>query len=350
MKIFYCGVAHEAYNINRGYSFEYNNFYLSLKRYPSAEVRHFPFDDILKIGKSRWNQSLLDSVVKEKPDLVFFFMYSEELDPVILKKIKSLTTTIAWFADDYWRFFNYSKYWPPYFTWVITTYSRAVNWYKRDGFSNIILSEWACNDEIYKPVPNLEKNIDVSFVGQFKPPRAKIIHILGKVGIKVEAFGYKWSNGKVSQEEMISIFSRSKINLNLNSRPSLLSPKVFARIFLKKSINKIKLDPHFINNLKAYWHFQIPHTHARPFELSGCGGFVLSGRSEDITDYYREDREMVFFSSPTELFDKIKYYLSHEEEREKIAEAGYKRTKTEHTYHHRFEAIFKKVGLFSTRL
>jgi len=44
---------------------------------------------------------------------------------------------------------------------------------------------------------------------------------------------------------------------------------------------------------------------------------------------------------------KIRYYLEHDEEREKIAMAGYQRTLGEHTYEKRFEQIFKTIGLIS---
>ncbi|MHB1830560.1 MAG: glycosyltransferase family protein [Candidatus Micrarchaeaceae archaeon] len=41
----------------------------------------------------------------------------------------------------------------------------------------------------------------------------------------------------------------------------------------------------------------------------------------------------------------IEYYLDEEKERDRIADASYKRTIKEHTYEKRFKYIFKCVGL-----
>lgn len=344
MKVIYTGVRCENYNPARRHSFEYTNFYLTLKAMAGAEVVEAPFDRILEIGRKKWNEELLEIVKREKPDLLFAFMYTDELEFETLKEIKSLTASIAWFADDYWRFWNYSKHYSPYYTWIVTTYSKAAEWYKKAGFDNVLLSQWACDTNFYKPI-DIEKDIDVSFVGQYKPPRAKVIKALEKAGIKVVAYGFGWPNGKISQEDMIKLFSRSKINLNLNVRPGLLNPKVIARIFLKASINKIKPDFHFLDNFRTYLHFPILHTHARPFELAGCKAFVISGFSEDIPAAYKENEEMAFYYSIQDLIDKIRYYLAHDEERERIAKAGYERTLRDHTYQKRFESIFTKVGL-----
>jgi len=345
LKIVYAGLQRENYNPNRGWSFEYQNFYLTLKNMPGVDVVEYPFDVIPEIGKVKFNEGLLEFVKKEKPDILFAFMYTDELIPRTLLQIKAFghTKTVAWFADDYWRFWNYSRHWPTYFDHVVTTYSRAVDWYREAGFANILLSQWACNTSMYQPV-EVAKDIDVSFVGQRKSGRVRAVRALKSAGIKVECFGFGWPNGKISPEEMLSVFGRSKISLNITDRKSLLDPSSIARLFLKKSTNHIVPDFHFRDNLKAYRHLSIPHTHARPFELAGFNSFVISGRSEDIGKYYEENKEMVFYDDVADLGKKIKYYIAHDAERDKIARAGYARTKKDHTYDKRFREIFNKVG------
>jgi spore maturation protein CgeB len=344
MKIIYSGVKNDLYDTKRGVSFEFVNFYLTLGNMKNTTVIEYPFDKILDVGKKKFNQELIDVVLQEKPDLFFAFMYTDELDPLVLTEIKKKTTSIAWFADDYWRFFNYSRHWPPYFSKIITTYSGAVDWYKKAGYDNVILSQWACNASVYKPV-NIGKDIDVSFVGQKKSGRVRVIDALRSAGINVQCFGFGWPNGKVSNEEMLKIFGRSKICLNLTDRKRLWDPSVIGRIFFRKSINKIVPDWHLADNFGAYLHFATPHTHARPFELAGCRAFVISGWSEDIGKFYKENEEMVFYKDTDDLIRKIKHYLPLQEEREKIAKAGYERTMKEHTYEKRFLDIFKELGL-----
>lgn len=63
----------------------------------------------------------------------------------------------------------------------------------------------------------------------------------------------------------------------------------------------------------------------RTFEAPACKAFVLSERSLEIEDFFKEDEEIVYFSSPLELQDKARYYLKHHQERERIARSGYKR-------------------------
>lgn len=346
MKVLYVGMQKENYDSKNRDSFEYINFFLTLKAMPEVEVIEHPFDRIIEIGKKKWNEELLEISKKEKPNLLFIFMYTDEIDPATLIKIKNTAAvkSLAWFADDYWRFWNYSKRWPPYFSYVITTYSKAVDWYKKAGFENVLLSQWACNETEYQPVV-VAKDIDVSFVGQYKSGRAKVIDALRRAGIDIQCFGYGWPGGKISHEEMLKIFGRSKICLNLTDRKSISDLSVIARLFLKKSANRLILDFHFWNNLQAYLHFPIIHTHARPFELAGCRAFSISGRSEDIGKYYEENKEMVFYNDVADLTSKIKYYLAHDVEREEIARAGYERTIREHTYQVRFLEIFKKIGL-----
>jgi len=361
MKLLYAGVRFENYDPNRRHSFEYQNFWRTFATMPGVMAIEHPFDRILEIGNGRataaarkqYNEELWAIVQREKPDVFFAFMYTDELDPATLLRIKNetATKTVAWFADDYWRFFNYSKQWPPYFTRIVTTYSKAVDWYRAAGCSNVVTSQWACNASDFKPALTSEgrpipKDIDVSFVGQKKSGRVAIIDELRRVGVSVECFGFGWPNGKLSGDDMLKVFSRSKICLNLTDRKSVWDPSILGRIVAKKSVNRVVSDVwHIVDNLRAWRHFPILHTHARPFELAGCGAFVISGWSEDIGAYYTADKEMVFYRTSDELAEKIKFYLAHDAEREAIAHAGYQRTIKEHTYEARFRKLFAELGL-----
>ena len=347
LKIVYAGIRNENYVPERSPSFEYTNFYETLHGMPGTEVIEYPYDTILQVGRKRWNQELLSLAKKEKPDMLFAFMYTDEFEPAALDALKEMATTVAWFADDYWRFWSYSRRWAPHFTYAVTTYPRAVEWYQKAGYKNVILSQWAHNTKLcLQPTTyNLQPahDIDVSFLGQHKRARARAVNALREAGIEVKTFGTGWPSGRVSHEEMLRIFARSKINLNLNDRPGLWEPASLARIFLKKSINRLVPDLHIFQNTKAYLHIKNPHIHARPFELAGCGAFVISGWAEGMEQYYEPDREMVFYHSTKELVEKTKMYLARPEDRARIAKAGYDRTLREHTYEKRFATLFERM-------
>jgi spore maturation protein CgeB len=52
---------------------------------------------------------------------------------------------------------------------------------------------------------------------------------------------------------------------------------------------------------------------------------MLSEYSDDLNSMFQEGKEAEYFRNKEEMLEKIKYYLIHDKEREKIAEAGYKR-------------------------
>ena len=350
MKIIYAGVRAENYNPVRYPSFEYTNFYLQLKAMSGVEIIEYPYDVIVKIGKERFNKELLELVYREKPDLFFAFMYSDELNTETLDEIKKKTKSIAWFSDDQWRIHNYSRLYAPHFTWAVTTWSKAIELYAQYGIKNIIHSQWACNINKWKPIEgkSINKDIDVSFVGQRTEKRAQVVKELRKNGIDFYVRGWGWPEGKISEEEMVKTILRSKINLNINEPPSLAYWKVLARLFFKRSAGKIVSDIlHIKDNMKSMLSMgRTPQIKARPFEVLGCRAFLISGYADDMDHYYENGKEIVYYDGTIkDLAAKIRYYLAHGEEREKIAEAGYKRTLRENTYEKRFNDIFKEIGL-----
>jgi len=63
----------------------------------------------------------------------------------------------------------------------------------------------------------------------------------------------------------------------------------------------------------------------RTFEAPACAVFVLSERSPGAMQFFEEDKEAVYFSSPEELREKLRFYLNNENKRISIAKAGYQR-------------------------
>ncbi len=63
----------------------------------------------------------------------------------------------------------------------------------------------------------------------------------------------------------------------------------------------------------------------RVLDILACGGFLLTTPTDELFDYFVDGRDLVIFRSPEECCEQIKYYLSHEEERQKIAKNGTER-------------------------
>ncbi|MBD0381619.1 CgeB family protein [Paenibacillus sedimenti] len=86
---------------------------------------------------------------------------------------------------------------------------------------------------------------------------------------------------------------------------------------------------------------QIPAYSPNPrmFDIAACGTLQLTDARQQLDQFYTPGVEIDTFSSPQELIAKIQYYLSHEEERQRIALRGLSRTLKEHTYRSRLHQL-----------
>lgn len=84
----------------------------------------------------------------------------------------------------------------------------------------------------------------------------------------------------------------------------------------------------------------------RIFDILGCGGFLMTNYQPELLDWFIPDEDLVIYYSTQDLIEKAAYYLEHDEERMAIAENGYRKTVSQHTYALRlvqmFELAFKK--------
>ena len=70
----------------------------------------------------------------------------------------------------------------------------------------------------------------------------------------------------------------------------------------------------------------------RILDVPATGSLLLTDYAPDIEEYLKPDREVVVAHSPEEMRDKVRYYLAHEAERERIALAGWERVQKMETY------------------
>jgi hypothetical protein len=85
----------------------------------------------------------------------------------------------------------------------------------------------------------------------------------------------------------------------------------------------------------------------RCFEIMACGALLVLNEVPGNT--HREmgfvpGTHFVLYRSPPELFGLIDHFLTHEEERRRIAEAGYQETLARHTYVHRVRRMCEIVA------
>lgn len=360
MVIVVCCLKYEYGYPERGLSFEYYNFLDTLRKMDEGKnkIIHFAFDEIYqKYGREHMNSQLVEIVRKFDPELVFFFLYNDEFKKDVLLYLKNelKVTTFNWFADDHWRFYNFSRHWAPYFSYVSTTDSEAIKKYHKYGIYNVIKTQWGFNHFLYKKPADfdltgeIKYKYDVTFVGQKHSNRASFIKYLSTKDFSLNCWGKGWANGRLPFEEMLAVFRLSKINLNFSNASGGLKLRSLASLFLTRRIDhKLRLQPLRIlpsNFLSTFHRIAGKQIKGRVFEIVGSGGFLLTQNADNLSDYFVDGREIAVFDNKKELLDKITFYLRNDELRKEIAFNGYLRALREHTYEARFKELFKKMNL-----
>lgn len=142
---------------------------------------------------------------------------------------------------------------------------------------------------------------DVGFIGTYERERAQSIQYLVDHGIPVRVWGNGWNHLK-KYSSLLKIEGRGLYDENFSK--ALCVFKINLGFLRKKSRDQ--------------------HT-TRSTEIPACGGFLLAERTKEHQLMFEEGKEAEFFSSNEELLKKCEYYLAHEVERKKIAEAGYRK-------------------------
>lgn len=81
----------------------------------------------------------------------------------------------------------------------------------------------------------------------------------------------------------------------------------------------------------------------RIFEVAACKAFHLVDYANQLENFYKLNEEIICYRNIKEIRRLCEYYLSHDEERNNIAERAYKRAWAEHTYDHRIGRLLDIV-------
>jgi spore maturation protein CgeB len=330
MHILHIAMRHEYGDPSRGLSFEETNFRSSLEGM-GHRLTVFDFmERIRRDGTVRMRADLVTLVAETKPDLAFFFLFTDQLDTETIEAVgrDGGCPTVNWFADDHWRFEDFTRHMAPAFDLAVTTDPDSLPKYRMLADTRVHLSQWACNRYAYGRVTTELKH-DVTFVGQPHGDRRQTVANLGDAGLPVECWGFGWPSGPLEHPEMVDVFASSRVNLNLSNSSEV--PGLKARLRRLLHFNPPAPRP--------------PQIKGRNFEVPGCGGFLLTERVPHLERYFDLDREVGVFDGADDLADRVRYWLEHDQERQRVADAGYRRVLAEHTYDHRFAAIFAELGL-----
>ncbi len=297
-------------------------------------------------------------------DLFFSYFYSACITPSALAEIRRPgIPTVNFYCNAAHQFHLVADIAPHYDVCMVPE-RQALAGYTAIAARPIYI-QMAANPDVYRPY-DVPRIYDVTFVGQRYLNRAEWLGYLHRHGINVRAWGpgwpavpaqtdndgtslarrmrrhagrlkrsiAKWFAGNrhgtqrattdlpaercgppLSDEELILMYSRSHISLNFS-----------------------EVQDQRTGQIKR-------HIRLRDFEVPMCGALYFTGYQEELADYYEIGREVVCYDSIEELADKVRYYLLHESEAQKIREAGLRRARRDHTWANRFRQLFAEMGL-----
>lgn len=219
----------------------------------------------------------------------------------------------------------------PAYDLVVTT--KIANIEARDleriGAREVLYVTQAFDPHQHFPVPLSETDrdafgADLSFVGFFEEARARSILALAQAGLPVRVWGPRWA-GKIAHP-------------NIKLEPSWIV-NGDAALDYSKVLTASRIGLGFLRRLSRDQHT------SRTLEIPACGSMLLAERTPVHQAMFDEGVEAEFFSDDAEMIAKARYYLEHEEERRKIAEAGHARTVRDYSSLQQLNRILHALGL-----
>ena len=289
---------------------------------------------------------------KKKIDIFFSYFYNDSILPEVIQKIRNLgIITINFYCNSIHQFDNVSAI-APLYDYSMFPEKEAYDKYKK-ARANPVHIQMAANPDFYKPY-NLKQKFDAVFIGQSYLNRKDFIEYLYLNGINVHVFGPNWNKRVFAPENILKNNDpvtkiKRKFGLYKSKIPEKNIGKSLSDNDLIKMYSRSRISLNFSEQLitdndqnkgtiKRYLKL-------RDFEAPMCRAFYMTGLQEELKEYYEIDKEIICYDTKEELLDKIKYYLAHQDEAEKIKIAGYNRALKDHTWDNRFRELFFKIGL-----
>lgn len=260
------------------------------------------------------NQKIIEKI-QEKPYDILWIDKGVTIKASTLKIVRDLQPNIkivSYSPDNMVLRHNQSENYLeciPLYDIHFTTKSYIIEDLYNLGAKKVVFCSQSYEESFHYPRSVTEEDIerlggDVGFVGAWEKERMESILYLSRNGIKVRVFGTpEWQQCEND-------------NPNLRIEHHGLYDDDYA-----KSFSCFKISLCFLRKMN------FDQQTSRTMEIPACGGFMLAERTDEHLALFKEGKEAEFFSDNEELLEKCRYYLVHDEERERIAQAGTERCK-----------------------
>jgi len=312
--------------------------------------------DLVLKYKADLQVSLLEEIGRENDkaplDLFFSYFWSDICDPETIEAIKRMgIVTVNWYCNASYQFHLVQKLAPAYH-YVLVPERMRLEDYRRAG-ANPIYCQEAANPTIYRPY-DVPVSYDVVFIGQRYGNRPAYLERLAGAGVDVWAFGPGWIPAPAPSEppwyEAGRKVKRALLGGVARSAPNRATPRhggVLSDLEYVQMYSRCKIALGFTTTAHNPQGGEPPikQVRLRDFEAPMSGAFYMVEFFEELSDFFKPGEEIVFFSDPNDLIQKAQYYLRHEDERERIRQAGTNRARKDHSWRSRFEKAFREMGL-----
>ena len=256
--------------------------------------------------------ALVDRIRAESPDVVYF---------------QNLSLLEPWFADAIRPFAKLivgqiacpppSERYLRGFDLILTSFPHFVRRFRALGIG----SEYfriAFETTLLDRLVTLPEAYDAVFVGGFVDVHAQATVALERLAseVQLDVWGYGTESlapdsplrthfhGQAWGIDVYNIFHNSKIVVNRHSSAA----------------------ENYANNMRL-------------FEATGSGAMLITDEKDNLDELFEVGIEVVSYRDADDLIDKVRYYLTHDDERAAIAAAGQARTLREHTYANRMKEL-----------
>ena len=223
---------------------------------------------------------------------------------------------IAYHADIHEYFDSYFVYIAQFYDLILaddyggmlryTNYDFNVEYFHHGFYSKYLVN------------PTNDRDVDISFVGRMdRPGRAELFSFLQKKGFSAVIYGAGTKNGYISTEEMMSLYGRSKIVINLTSTSTAIP---------------------FFNHNKSI-NSRIRQMKGRIYEGMCSGALVLTEPTFGLSNIGQDGEDFIVFNSNKDLATKLSYFLNYDKDRIAIANSGYNKTAKRATYEARCDNL-----------
>lgn len=356
------------------YQWQRIHFFNELER---KDIHFIAFNPLDYRNMDEANEMLV-KIIKRTPNIDAFMTCDDSLClfPETMKRIKELgipTMLICW--DNLELPYKHKSI-APLFDVIWLTSHETQYLFKKWGCENIIFQSFGANPFAFKPDWGHRINT-VGFIGSPYGSRVNKINDLLDACVSCSIYsnslfdeGYNTSLGKKQTFNFEDVIIKVSRYLRFPIGRKVLYTTIKNKM-IKKPKLKISSDYLFknrsVSNEEMVWLYSnfslslnitelrdtyiasrpIQKVHLRAFEIPMSGGLQFASYNEELSSYFKEGKEIVFYESGEEMIDKARFYLDekHAAAILKMKHAARIRAENEHTWTIRFDNMLNAIGL-----